>query len=81
VTIIGKQSENQLNLDLDSDTDIAILEALGECLDQHQQVEKIQLEVGPSSSSTALMVSERMCHGTDTIHMSRRTVRRDYTDI
>jgi len=67
--------------DLDSDTDIAILEALGECLDQHQQVEKIQLEVGPSSSSTSLMVSERMCHGTDTIHMSKRTVRRDYTDI
>jgi len=67
--------------DLDSDTDTAISEALSGCLDQAQKVEKIQLEVGPSASSTSLMVSERKCHGTDTIHMSKSTVRRDYTDI
>eukprot|EP00090_Calanus_glacialis_P045002 TRINITY_DN8108_c0_g1_i1.p1 TRINITY_DN8108_c0_g1~~TRINITY_DN8108_c0_g1_i1.p1 ORF type:complete len:109 (-),score=18.58 TRINITY_DN8108_c0_g1_i1:190-516(-) len=68
-------------LDLDSDTDTAISEALSGCLDPAQKVEKIQLEAGPSSSSTSLMVSERKCHGTDTIHMSKSTVRRDYTDI
>lgn len=67
--------------DLDSDTDTAISEALSGCLDPAQKVEKIQLEAGPSSSSTSLMVSERKCHGTDTIHMSKSTVRRDYTDI
>jgi len=67
--------------DLDSDTDNAIIEALSGCLDPAQKVEKIQLEIGPSASSTSLMVSERKCQGTDTIHMSKSTVRRDYTDI
>jgi len=67
--------------DLDPDMDTAISEVLAGCLDQAQQVEKIQLEIGPSSSSTSLMVSERKCQGTDTIHMSKSTLRRDYTDI
>jgi len=67
--------------DLDSDTDAAISEVLQGCLDPAQKVEKIQLEIGPSSSSTSLMVSERKCQGTDTIHMSKSTLRRDYTDI
>jgi len=67
--------------DLDSDTDTAISEALSGCLDPALRVEKIQLEVGPSSSSTSLMVSERKLQGTDTIHMRKSTMRRDYTDI
>ena len=68
-------------LDLDQDIDTAISEVLAGCLDQAQKVEKIQLEIGPSSSSTSIMVSERKCQGTDTIHMSKSTLRRDYTDI
>jgi len=67
--------------DLDQDIDTAISEVLAGCLDQAQKVEKIQLEIGPSSSSTSIMVSERKCQGTDTIHMSKSTLRRDYTDI
>jgi len=69
--------------DQDSDTDTAISEALSGMLDLDQNVEKIQLEAGSSSSSssTSMMVSERKCQGTDTIHMSKSTVRRDYTDV
>jgi len=61
--------------------DEAIEEALSGFLDTKMSVERIQLDVGPSVSSTSLMVTERKFQGTDTIHLRRKTIRRDFTDI
>jgi len=61
--------------------DEAIEEALSGFLDTKMSVERIQLQSSPSMSSSSLMVSERKFQGTDTIHLRRKTIRRDFTDI
>lgn len=61
--------------------DEAIEEALSGFLDTKMSVERIQLQSSPSVSSTSLVVSERKFQGTDTIHLRRKTIRRDFTDI
>jgi len=63
------------------DLDEAIEEALSGFLDTKMSVERIQLQTSPSVSSTSLMVTERKFQGTDTIHLRRKTIRRDFTDI
>jgi len=67
--------------DPDTDLDAAIFDTLKPFVDQEFRVEKIQLEVAASESSTSLMVTERRCFGTDTIHLRKKTIRRDYIDI
>jgi len=61
--------------------DEAIEEALSGFLDTKMSVERIQVQSSPSVSSTSLVVSERKFQGTDTIHLRRKTIRRDFTDI
>jgi len=68
-------------LDPEEAMNLAISEVISGHLDPSFMVEKIQLEVAPSVSSTSLMVTERKCQGTDTIHLRKKTIRRDYTDI
>lgn len=66
----------------DHDTlDEAIEEALSGFLDTKMSVERIQVQSSPSVSSTSLVVTERKFQGTDTIHLKRKTIRRDFTDI
>ena len=66
--------------------DLALSELLTSLsVDQNLVVEAIQLEEpqepGPVISSTVLMVTERKVQGSDTIHLSRKTIRREYTDV
>ena len=73
-------------LDPDTAMDLALSELLTSLsVDQNLVVEAIQLEEpqepGPVISSTVLMVTERKCQGSDTIHLRRKTIRREYTDV
>jgi len=72
--------------DPDTAMDLALSELLTSLsVDQNLVVEAIQLEEpqepGPVISSTVLMVTERKVQGSDTIHLSRKTIRREYTDV
>ena len=74
-------------LDPDTAMDLALSEVLTSLsLDTGLAVEAIQLEepreeAGPHISSATLMVTERKCQGSDIIHLKRKTIRREYTDI
>ena len=63
--------------------DEAIRDAIG--LGQDEVVASIQLgsTTSPGSYSTAstLLLSQRSCSGTDTIHMSEKVIKRDYRDL
>jgi len=72
--------------DPDTAMDLALSELLSSLsVDQNLVVEAIQLEEpqepGPVISSTVLMVTERKCQGSDIIHLKRKTIRREYTDV
>ena len=71
----------------DLELDEAIRDAIG--IEQEMLVTRIQLDSTTSSSSSAnpnsnastLLVSQRSCSGTDTIHMSEKVIKRDYRDM
>ena len=68
----------------DLELDEAIRDAIG--IDQERLVTKIQLDSTASSSpsqsnASTLLVSQRSCSGTDTIHMSEKVIKRDYRDM
>ncbi|XP_023346124.1 uncharacterized protein LOC111715104 [Eurytemora carolleeae] len=64
----------QLDLNLES--------LLSENLDLGMKVEKIQLETSERGhSSASIVVAHRKCRGTDTVHMSTKTLQREYSDI
>ena len=67
----------------DRELDEAIRDAIG--LAQDEVVASIQLgsTTPPGSYSTAstLLLSQRSCSGTDTIHMSEKVIKRDYRDL
>jgi len=44
-------------------------------------VAKIQLEVVPQTTSSTLLVSERLGQAQETLHINRKTVRRDFADV
>jgi len=73
--IDSEEADNRLELELE--------EVLADNLDLGMEVSRIQLETSPSkeNSSAALVVAHRKCKGTDTVHMSTKTVRREYSDI
>jgi len=56
--------------DSDYDTDSDLARVLAPNLNPNLRVAKIQLEVVPSMSST-LVVSERLCHGSEVISTTR----------
>jgi len=66
--------------DSDTDTDSALARVLATSLNPHLRVAKIQLEVGPSTTST-LVVSERLGQGSDTITTIRKTVSREFAMV
>lgn len=70
--IISKDTE-------DGAADEMLTKVLGKLLDPALAVGKIQL--APSPSSPNLVLPSLSCQGTDTLHRSGSTVRRDYTDI
>jgi len=60
--------------------DEAIQDATG--LAQDQQVQSIQLNSTANASSVqGLLISQRSCSGTDTIHISEKVIQRDYRDM
>jgi len=63
--------------------DEAIRDAIG--LAQEEVVASIQLgstsSPGTYSTASTLLLSERSCSGTDTIHMSEKVIKRDYRDL
>jgi len=63
--------------------DEAIRDAIG--LAQDEVVASIQLgstaSPGTYSTASTLLLSERSCSGTDTIHMSEKVIKRDYRDL
>lgn len=63
--------------------DEAIRDAIG--LAQEEVVASIQLgsttSPGTYSTASTLLLSERSCSGTDTIHMSEKVIKRDYMDL
>ena len=63
----------------DGAADEMLTKVLGKLLDPALAVGKIQL--APSPSSPNLVLPSLSCQGTDTLHRSGSTVRRDYTDI
>lgn len=65
----------------DAELSEAIRKATG--LGEEQVVASIQLAETDSSSTSAstLLVSQRSCSGTDTIHMSEKVIQRDYKDV
>jgi len=73
--IDSEEADNRLELEIE--------EVLADNLDLGMEVSRIQLETSPSkeNSSAALVVAHRKCKGTDTVHMSTKTVRREYSDI
>jgi len=66
--------------DSDYDTDSDLARVLGQNLNPNLRVAKIQLEVVPSISST-LVVSERLCHGSEVVSTTRKTVRRELSQV
>lgn len=54
---------------------------IGAGVDLHLHVEKIQVEERAGHPADSSISTHRECQGTDTIHMSTRTLRRDYTDV
>jgi len=66
--------------DSDSDSDSALARVLATSLNPHLRVAKIQLEVGSSTSST-LVVSERVGQGGDTLTTIRKTVSREFAMV
>jgi len=66
--------------DSDYDTDSELARVLAPNLNPNLRVAKIQLEVVPSISST-LVVSERLCHGSEVISTTRKTVRRELSQV
>lgn len=67
--------------DQDSDSDSELAAALAPCLNPNLRVAKIQLEVVSQTSSSSLVVSERLGQGQETLHINRKTVRRDFADV
>ena len=68
----------------DLELDEAIRDAIG--IDEDRLVTRIQLDSTTSSASqsnnaSTLLVSQRSCSGTDTIHMSEKVIKRDYRDM
>jgi hypothetical protein len=64
----------------ENELDEAIRCAIG--LDNDEVVTSIQLASTESySSASTLLVSQRSCSGTDTIHMSEKVIKRDYRDM
>lgn len=65
-------------IDEDLELDEAIQDATG--LAQEQRVQSIQItpNAGPVQG---LLVSQRSCSGTDTIHLSEKVIQRDYRDM
>ena len=65
----------------DLELDEAIRDAIG--MEQDRLVTSIQLASTAASYSNAstLLVSQRSCSGTDTIHMSEKVIKRDYRDL
>ena len=65
----------------DLELDEAIQDATG--LAQEQRVQSIQLNATtPNAGSVqGLLVSQRSCSGTDTIHLSEKVIQRDYRDM
>lgn len=64
----------------DRELDEAIQVATG--LEKNQMVTSIQLGSTSSySTASTLLVSQRSCSGTDTIHMSEKVIKRDYRDL
>lgn len=62
--------------------DMELETVLEENLDLGLRVERIQLETSDrGSSSASLVVNHRECKGTDTVHMSTKTVVKEYRDI
>jgi len=63
--------------------DEAIRDAIG--LAQDEVVASIQLgstaSPGTYSTASTLLLSQRSCSGTDTIHMSEKVIKRDYRDL
>ncbi len=71
-------------IDEEVDLDEAIRDAIGlGSEDADSVVASIQLDSPDSSTVTAssLLVSQRSCSGTDTIHMSEKVIKRDYQDL
>jgi len=66
--------------DSDYDTDSDLARVLAPNLNPNLRVAKIQLEVVPSISST-LVVSERLCQGSEVISTTRKTVRRELSQV
>ena len=66
----------------DLELDEAIRDAIG--MEQDRLVTSIQL-ASPSSDSysnaSTLLISQRSCSGTDTIHMSEKVIQRSYRDL
>ena len=85
--VLSTKSAQTPNADLpfidedDLELDEAIQDATG--LAQEQRVQSIQLNATtPNAGSVqGLLVSQRSCSGTDTIHLSEKVIQRDYRDM
>lgn len=78
----GKNSDSSVTSDSETerDTDAELATVLAPNLNPNLRVTKIQLET-VSSPTRSLVLEERQCQGSDTLHTNRKTVRRDYTDV
>merc|ERR550532_1273244 len=78
--VSGDSESTSPTSDSDYDTDSDLARVLAPNLNPNLRVAKIQLEVVPSISST-LVVSERLCHGSEVISTTRKTVRRELSQV